>query len=128
MPRPQKKRRICAMPEFAAFAPCHRDMEAERVDMTLDEYAAIRLIDLLGCTQEECANQMEIARTTVQAIYDSARKKVADALINGKRLEIGGGQYRICPHSGQCCEHACRKRENRGKHCCSKGKDEEVSQ
>lgn len=118
MPRPQKKRRICAMPEFSAFAPCHRHEEAEIVEMTVDEYETIRLIDLMGCTQEDCSKQMEIARTTVQAIYDSARKKLADVLINGKRLEISGGHYRVCPHSGQCCAGTCAKRENRYGQCC----------
>lgn len=126
MPRPQKMRRVCAMPEYASFAPCHRQQNTGSILMTVDEYETIRLIDLMGCTQEDCAKQMEIARTTVQAIYDSARKKLADVLINGKQLEIGGGQYRVCPHSGQCCRGACKMRENRGGGCPGGQKDEEV--
>ncbi|MBR2730709.1 MAG: DUF134 domain-containing protein, partial [Clostridia bacterium] len=61
-----------------------------------DEFEALRLLDEEGLTQEACAARMNIARTTVTAIYDSARKAVADALVHGKRLLITGG----------CCEFA----------------------
>ncbi len=59
--------------------------------MTVDEFEAVRLLDREGLTQEECAARMRIARTTVTSIYDSARKKMADALVYGKRLVISGG-------------------------------------
>ena len=61
----------------------------ENVLMTVDEFEALRLLDNEDLTQEACASRMNIARTTVTAIYDSARKKIADALINGKRLLAG---------------------------------------
>jgi predicted DNA-binding protein (UPF0251 family) len=64
--------------------------------MTVDEYEAIRLIDLMGFTQEECAEQMNIARTTVQGIYNGARRKLADVLVDGKVLRISGGDYQLC--------------------------------
>jgi predicted DNA-binding protein (UPF0251 family) len=54
--------------------------------MTIDEYETIRLIDLEKLTQEECATQMNISRTTVQGIYDVARKKIAESLVNGKHF------------------------------------------
>ncbi len=63
--------------------------------MTLDEFETLRLIDYMGVTQKKCAEEMEVARTTVTAIYDSARKKVADCLVNGKQLVISGGNYRL---------------------------------
>ena len=69
--------------------------------MTVDEYEAIRLIDLSGLTQEECAGQMNISRTTVQGIYDEARKKLAESLVNGKILMIGGGEYQLCDGRGR---------------------------
>ncbi len=60
--------------------------------MTLDEYAVIRLIDYDMMTQESAAEIMSVSRTTAQAIYASARKKLADRSVNGKQLLIEGGQ------------------------------------
>ena len=94
MPRPIRCRRIEKMPAFRSFSP--DDVQtAESVRMTVDEYEALRLLDDEGLTQEACAARMNVARTTVTAIYDSARKKVAEALVHGKRLLITGG----------CCEY-----------------------
>jgi len=63
--------------------------------MSLDEFETIRLLDFEGLTQEQCAERMGVARTTVTAIYESARRKTAEALVNGKRLLIRGGNYRL---------------------------------
>lgn len=71
--------------------------------MTVDEYETIRLIDLEGFTQEECAQQMNVARTTVQGIYAEARKKVASSLVHGKVLWIEGGEYQLCIDYGPVC-------------------------
>ncbi|MEG2175219.1 MAG: DUF134 domain-containing protein, partial [Oscillospiraceae bacterium] len=89
------------------FAPCSEAKTAV-VEMAIDEYECIRLIDYLSLTQEECAAQMNVARTTVQAIYDSARKKISDVLINGKRLVIGGGCYNLCENAERCCGKDCK--------------------
>ena len=94
MPRPQKCRKICCYPDHWSFAP-DSEQAAETISLTLDEYETIRLIDYENMTQEQCASAMEVARTTITAIYDSARKKIADAIINGKRLVISGGNYRL---------------------------------
>jgi len=74
-----------------------------RLNMTVDEYEAIRLIDLEGYTQEECALQMNVARTTVQGIYSEARKKLAESLVDGKILSIEGGEYRLCDGIARGC-------------------------
>ena len=71
--------------------------------MTVDEYEAVRLIDLEGMNQEACAEKMRIARTTVQSIYAEARKKLADSLVNGKILHIEGGDYELCDGHGTRC-------------------------
>lgn len=97
------------MPRNDGFLPACMHSE-EEIRLAVDEYETIRLIDLEQWTQEECAAQMEISRTTVQGIYDSARRKLADALVNGKRLRITGGEYILCSHCGRQCG-ACRKRK-----------------
>lgn len=71
--------------------------------MTVDEYECIRLIDLEGMTQEECARRMEVARATVQAIYDSARSKLAEALVRGRQLIVEGGEYTLCQGNAPGC-------------------------
>ena len=77
--------------------------------MTVDEYETIRLIDRLGYNQAECAKQMNVARTTVQGIYNTARNKIAESLIDGKVLLISGGEYQICDEFGKRCQgKGCR--------------------
>lgn len=85
--------------------------------LSVDEYESLRLIDLEGLSQEECAGRMQVARTTVQAIYDRARAKVADFLVNARELRIEGGTYRICGARGP------GGTERHGHGCCRHGKD-----
>ena len=96
MPRPCRCRKIEHLPVYRSFSP-DDTAATENVLMTVDEFEALRLLDNEGLTQEACASRMNIARTTVTAIYDSARKKVADALVNGKRLLIAGGHFEYEP-------------------------------
>ncbi|HBC98067.1 MAG TPA: hypothetical protein DC034_14915 [Clostridium sp.] len=110
MPRPMKWRKVCCLPESNKFGPLDLSADARNyVNMTVDEYETIRLIDLEGFTQEECAGQMNIARTTVQGIYFEARKKLAESLVNGKILLIEGGEYRLCDGLGNGCGRGCLK-------------------
>jgi len=71
--------------------------------MTVDEYETIRLIDLEGLSQEECSDQMNVARTTVQLIYNNARFKLAESLVNGRMLQIEGGEYKLCDGNVKPC-------------------------
>lgn len=123
MPRPRKCRKVCKFPDNNLFGPIGKasrsglsgppscSSHAENcVTLQVDEYEAIRLIDLEGMTQEACAEKMHIARTTVQAIYTSARRKIADLLVHGKHLRIEGGDYSLCEGSMQCgplCGKGC---------------------
>lgn len=104
MPRPKKCRKVCSMPDCGAFAPVDRTNRlSESVEMSIDEYEVIRLIDLQGYTQEECAAQMDISRTTVTGIYNEARKKLAEMLVNGRILRITGGDIALCTHRNAEC-------------------------
>ena len=73
--------------------------------MSIEEFEIIRLIDHEGLDQEECAKRMEVARSTVQRIYNDARKKIAASLVEGKALRIEGGNYSVC--SGEIDEKRC---------------------
>ncbi|HOU09704.1 MAG TPA: DUF134 domain-containing protein [Clostridiales bacterium] len=116
MPRPVKWRNVCCLPENNRFGPLGMQAGArEHIVMTVDEYETVRLIDLEGFTQEECAAQMNVARTTVQGVYNSARQKIADSLVNGKALWIEGGEYRLCDGQGiNCGRGHCGRYRNRG--------------
>ena len=95
MARPTRCRRVCTEPACPGFAPRRETGAGENV-LTVDEYEVIRLVDYEKRTHEQCAAQMEISRTTVTEIYESARFKLSDTLVNGKALVIAGGHYRVC--------------------------------
>ena len=103
MSRPRKYRRVCHFPQTLAFMPEKQEEEKTPVVMTVDEYETIRLIDKEGFSQEQCGDFMQVARTTVQQIYASARKKLADVLVDGLPMRIQGGDYRLCNGGGQVC-------------------------
>lgn len=117
MPRPRKWRKVCCLPESTRFGPLNASQVHDHVIMTVEEYETIRLIDLEGFTQEECAGRMNIARTTVQGIYTEARKKLAEFLVNGKVLRIEGGDYQLCEGHGKSCRgNGCRRHRLGGSH------------
>ena len=103
MPRPRKCRQVCHFPQTLAFVPEEPSVEKPLVILTVDEYEAIRLIDRVGLSQEQCCEFMQVARTTVQQIYASARKKLADVLVEGLPLRIEGGDYRLCNGGNTAC-------------------------
>ena len=101
MPRPVKVRRVCEEPKYTRFVPVGADKTDAQV-LSIEEYEVIRHVDFQKMTHEACAVQMAISRTTVTEIYENARYKIADAVINGKVLCIEGGNYRVC-EGGECC-------------------------
>ncbi|MEW6328147.1 MAG: DUF134 domain-containing protein [Thermodesulfobacteriota bacterium] len=104
MPRPFKCRRVCGLPRAAYFKPAEIPVFAlEQVNLTVDEFEAIRLADLEGLYQEEASRRMNISRQTFGNIIESAHKKIADVIVNAKALKIEGGavqmmqRYLLCP-------------------------------
>lgn len=115
MARPRKWRKVCSLPDRDKFGPIGIEADpGSHIIMTVDEYETIRLIDLEGLNQEQCSEQMNVARTTVQGIYVEARRKLADSLVNGKILSIEGGEFRLCEGMGKACGRGCR-RHGRGR-------------
>ncbi|MDE7331951.1 MAG: DUF134 domain-containing protein [Lachnospiraceae bacterium] len=110
MARPVRCRRICFEPKYDSFSPCGIG-QAEQVLLSVDEFETIRLIDHEKRTHEQCARQMGVSRTTVTEMYEKARSKIADCLVDGKTLCISGGNYALCDGSaskgcGKKCDRA----------------------
>ena len=122
MPRPKKCRRVCDYPQTLTFLPEDHKNREQAVILTVDEYETIRLIGKEGLSQEQCCDFMQVARTTVQQIYASARKKLADVLVDGLPLRIEGGDYQLCSGDSQGCGCTnCYKQKFNQQHAKPKG-------
>lgn len=94
MPAPKKIRSIETPPLFKNFKPKGIPaVNLNKIEMTLDEYEALKLIDFLGKDQIEAAKEMNISRPTVTRLLNKARKKVAEMIVQGAELVIDGGEY-----------------------------------
>jgi uncharacterized protein len=97
MPRPFKNRRVSVSPEVTYFKPQGVPMRfLEAVSLGHDELEAIKLADLQGLYQEQAAEKMGISRQTFGNILNSAHKKIAEAMVNGKAIRIEGGPVIEC--------------------------------
>lgn len=114
MSRPRKHKRICAAPEQDKFN--FAKASNGKINLTVDEYEAVRLIDYIGLTQQECARQMQVARSTITAVYENARYKISSAIVNNSALEIEGGDYELCSNSELCCGQCGKSRCKRCRH------------
>jgi len=101
------------MPTIAEFGPIGGTVKNEKnIFLTVDEFETLRLIDVEHMTQEECAKQMNVARTTAQKIYNTARNKLTLMLVSGATLKIQGGDYVLCEEmekGGRCGR--CRRKQ-----------------
>lgn len=108
MPRTVKCRRVCMEPRCQRFSP----ENGERfLVLQVEELEALRLCDLEELDQATAARQMDISRGTFQRILYSARKKTADALVNGLGISIMGGNYEVslpCRGKKPLCSHCGR--------------------
>ncbi len=110
MPRPYKCRCIGRQPAVSAFKPVGVPGHAlPQVTLSLDELEAVRLADLEGLYQEQAAARMEVSRQTLGNIVASARRKLADCVVNGKLLRIQGGAVRLAGERTFACGR-CRRR------------------
>ncbi|HPJ01803.1 MAG TPA: DUF134 domain-containing protein [Candidatus Limiplasma sp.] len=108
MARPTKWRQIEHIPTVENFIPSNQQStQFDENILKLEELEAIRLKDLEGLEQEECAEKMQVSRPTFQRILLLAREKVADSLIHGKAIRIEGGNFtrNICPARCLDCGH-----------------------
>ncbi|OGC36305.1 hypothetical protein A2311_01420 [candidate division WOR-1 bacterium RIFOXYB2_FULL_48_7] len=98
--RPKKTRTICCSTNERCFKPqCLATSRLKSVQITLDEFEAVRLADLLGLQQVEAAKQMKVSRPTFSRILSSAHAKVADGLVNLKEILIAGGCCVVAPRN-----------------------------
>ena len=103
MGRRQLWRKVSFIPAVTYFKPAGVPLAAlGEVNLLVEEAEAIRLKDLEGLEQEECAHKMNISRTTFSRILDSARQKIADALLNGKAIRIEGGNFEMAVRRFRC--------------------------
>lgn len=103
--RPVKWRRVGSLPPVMYFKPPAVPAQMlQEVCLSIEETEAIRLKDLQGLEQEECAEKMNISRPTFQRLLSSSRQKLADALVNGKAIRIEGGNFEMAMRRFKCCD------------------------
>ena len=101
MPRPRIYRIVGFQPNVTYFKPAGVRMASlTEIILTVDEFESIRLKDLLGLDQGKAAKKMNISQPTFHRLLLSARKKLADAIINGKAIKIEGGNYKMIQSQG----------------------------
>ncbi len=102
MPRPRRVRRIFFEPRTDYFKPVGVMLRMLQENIiTRDELEAIRLIDYEKIEQEKAGKKMKISQPTLSRLLTSARKKIADALINGKAIKIQGGVFKMVQPRGR---------------------------
>ena len=108
MARPMNCRRVGSMPQSDYFKPRGIPLSMlEEVVLTVDEFEAVRLADLEGLYQERAAEKMNVSRQTFGRIIETAHKKVAEALVQGKALKIEGGEFEMASMREFRC-HDCQ--------------------
>ena len=93
------------MPEITYFKPAGIPLaNLQEIRLSVEEAEAIRLKDMEGLEQEECAQRMNISRPTFSRVLTSARQKMADALLTGKAIRIGGGNFEMAVRRFRCID------------------------
>lgn len=93
--RPRRCRRVRGKPTSSYFKPAGiRIVDLDESVLAIDEFEAVRLKDLEELDQEECAKKMDISQPTFHRLVSEARKKITDAIVNGKAIRVEGGNFR----------------------------------
>lgn len=96
MARPKKSRKIVKPPPMVGYKPFGiKDPGSEIVQLTYEEYESLRLVHYQMISQDEAAAWMEVSRPTFTRIYQQALKQIAKAFVEGKTIEIEGGNYQL---------------------------------
>ena len=129
MARPQKSRKICNPPKMKGFRPFGiQSCKIEAVTLKFEEYESLRLVNYEMLPQEIAAKQMNISRPTFTRIYNNALKQIARSFVEGKAIEIEGGNYKLDKDWYRCkkCFKLIQGIENHFKceNCTSYGENE----
>ena len=101
MPRPRRIRRIFFNPRITYFKPAGVVLkDLQESILTKEELEVIRLVDLENVEQNKAGKKMKISQPTLSRLLKSARRKVADALINAKAIKIQGGNFEMVQPRG----------------------------
>ncbi|MFH0856146.1 MAG: DUF134 domain-containing protein [Candidatus Omnitrophota bacterium] len=106
--RPKKYRIVHLDPKISQFSPRGKPGRPNEIDLSLDQFEAIRLADYMGLPQKEAAKSMRISQQTFSRILKKARRGLANALVKGNAIKIQGGNYIITSRE----DHAPTKGQN----------------
>lgn len=93
--RPKKYRIVKQDPRISQFSPRGRPGRPDEVEVSMDEFEALRLTDFMGLSQKEAAKSMRISQPTFSRVLTKAHKTIANGLIKGATIKIQGGHYVI---------------------------------
>jgi uncharacterized protein len=93
--RPKKVRYIQSMPKIVQFSPRGKPGRPEEIELSIDQFEALKLADFQGFSQSEGALAMQLSRPSFGRLLREARRSIADALVNGKIIKIRQGDVQI---------------------------------
>jgi len=95
------RRRVSIEPAVVYFKPAGVPMRTlEEVIVKVEELEALRLANIEGLSQNDCAKKMNISQPTFHRMLECANKKISDAIVNGKAIRIEGGNFEILKQGG----------------------------
>ncbi len=109
-PRPYRLRKVSNPPLISGLKPYGDKLKKDNVSsifLFLEEYEAIRLCDHEIMNHKQAANMMDVSRPTLTRIYTAARRKIADALVNGRQIIIEGGKIYFDSEWYRCSSCGC---------------------